>query len=178
MENALKNATQYGTAAGTYTIAYGELLFACIPDGTDLEAELRAEEQKARIEIDRDALKVVSGLTLTNDPELAGNDWEFHSDMSVGSLGDTAGRSYEYAVLYRELPRVEFDEVDPGLRNVSFVFATGECLLTHEIDGELVLDLEWDYGYTDPLDSDESWGLSDRYEVLKPLCMAAWENAA
>jgi hypothetical protein len=81
---------------GTYTIAFDEVLFATVPDGADLETALREEERKAQIEIDRDALTVESGLTLTDDPDEAAE--VVWSGTSLGCLMDEKGTTFQYAV--------------------------------------------------------------------------------
>lgn len=80
----------------TYTIAYDECLFACIPDGGDLEAELSRQESEAGIEIDRDSLKIESGLLLVDSAE--DGDDVIWSGFSLGRLSNEAGEEFEYAV--------------------------------------------------------------------------------
>jgi hypothetical protein len=88
----------------TYTIAYGQVLYACAPDGDKekLELELQEAEKQARIELNRDGLILVSGLILTNDrPD---NErrivWQGHD---LGWLTDENGNSYEYAIRASEI---------------------------------------------------------------------------
>lgn len=83
----------------TYTIAYDEILYACVPDGDDaaLERELCEAEEQGRIEIDRDAVSIESGLMLTDEPPddeclIA---WQGHD---AGWLSDESGTTYEYAI--------------------------------------------------------------------------------
>lgn len=80
----------------TYTIAYDEdgYLYACIPDGVDLEAALAYEESQAQIEIDRDSLKIESGLFLVDDTEEGDDVFGF----DFGTLSDENGVSFAYAV--------------------------------------------------------------------------------
>jgi hypothetical protein len=82
----------------------------------------------------------------------------------------------EILVTEVELPKVTFDNIENGLRNVRFVFTTGEAFVSTDVHGELNEDLDWDSGYEESLDNNERQGLCDRYEVLKPICIAAWEN--
>lgn len=80
----------------TYTIAYDECLFACVPDGADLEAELQRVEAEAGITIDRGSLSIESGLHLV-DADKEGDDVVW-SGNALGWLSDETGRSFEYAV--------------------------------------------------------------------------------
>lgn len=80
----------------TYTIAYDECLFACIPDGVDLETELARQEAGAGIEIDRDSLNIASGLLLVDAPK--DGDQVIWFGFSLGRLTDEAGEEFEYAV--------------------------------------------------------------------------------
>jgi len=80
----------------TYTIAYDEILFACMPDGGDLEAELARFEDEARVEIDRDRLTIEGGLLLVDEPEEG--DEVRYSGFAMGVLTDESGESFFYAV--------------------------------------------------------------------------------
>ena len=80
----------------TYTIAYDECLFACVPDGDDLEAELSRQESEAGIEINRDSLKIESGLLLVDSTE--DGDDVIWSGSSLGCLSSDAGEEFGYAV--------------------------------------------------------------------------------
>jgi hypothetical protein len=83
----------------TYTIAYGPVLYACVPDGNEaaLERELLEAEEQARIEIDRDGIVIDTGLILTDErPEdYRRIVWQGHD---LGWLTDENGTSYEYAI--------------------------------------------------------------------------------
>lgn len=81
----------------TYTIALGEvLLYATVPDGSDLEAELEKEEDVAGIEIDRRELRVYDGLYLVHDTE--DGDEVVYEGHSTGCLMNEFGEPFRYAV--------------------------------------------------------------------------------
>lgn len=88
----------------TYTIAYCELLYACVPDGDDeaLERELRdAGEQRSGDDgvepIRLDTVSIETGLILTDDkPDDASRIvWR---GQDLGWLTDEHGKSYDYAI--------------------------------------------------------------------------------
>ena len=84
--------------AQTYTIAYSRettMLFSCIADGADLEADLVKVERNIGQSIDRDDLVIVTGLTLTNDENLGES---FYRGHALGHLSDIDGRTFEHAV--------------------------------------------------------------------------------
>lgn len=84
----------------TYTLVFcGDLLITTVPDGGDIEAAIKAEEEKAREEYDEDDLTYYKGVILTDDPE--DDDEIIYSGTSYGWLVDEAGTAYKYAV-FRE----------------------------------------------------------------------------
>jgi hypothetical protein len=80
----------------TYTIVTNELLYACIPDGDDVEAALAQAEREGGVTIARDGLTIRAGLTLTNDP--AEGDTIAWQGNALGWLTDSEGNAYNYAV--------------------------------------------------------------------------------
>lgn len=81
----------------TYTIALaGDLLIACVPEGGDIDAAIKAGSDAAGIDIAADDLTFVSGVTLTDQVE--DGDKVIYSGFSCGWLLDMDGKAYEYAV--------------------------------------------------------------------------------
>ena len=84
--------------AQTYTIACSRktsMLFSCVTDGADLEADLVKMEGDIGEAIDRDDLVIVTGLTLTDNENLGES---FYCGHALGHLTDTNGRTFEHAV--------------------------------------------------------------------------------
>jgi len=80
----------------TYTIAYDAgALHACIADGESIETTLSRVEDHAGIVLDRDALTIESGLTLTDDRDVG--EWRYTAVSN--ELTDTDGVAYRYAVI-------------------------------------------------------------------------------
>lgn len=90
----------------TYTIAFNtdeDCLYACIPDGDDLEAALKALENSGTV-IDRSKLTIEEGLILTDYYE--DDDEVIYDNGFNADLTDVRGWIFVYAV------RRQFDEFE------------------------------------------------------------------
>ena len=89
--------------ASTHTIIFlGDLLIACAETTEAATAEAMREIQSQGLTIDgepatADDLRVVEGVTLTND-EPEDDDSIVYSGSASGWLTDAVGKTYEYAV--------------------------------------------------------------------------------
>ncbi|MDK2126770.1 hypothetical protein [Parachitinimonas caeni] len=79
-----------------HTIAYHDVLLACVKDGDDLEAALLKLETNAHIKIDRSEMTVHRGLLLVDAIE--DSDEVVWQGSKLGFLTDEHGRQYEFAV--------------------------------------------------------------------------------
>jgi hypothetical protein len=87
--------------ACSYTLAVlrtdnGPMLVAAVPDGDDIEAAIREEEERAGVTFDRGAIRVVEGCTLTDEVEAG--DEVIYAGNRYGFLTDKEGRRYSAAV--------------------------------------------------------------------------------
>jgi hypothetical protein len=87
-----------------YTIATlrtnnGPMLVAAVPDGDDIEAAIREQEEGAGVTFAREEMRVVEGCTLTDEIE-AGDEVIYCGNM-FGYLTDKGGRRYSAAVRRR-----------------------------------------------------------------------------
>ncbi|MGY2050983.1 hypothetical protein [Methylobacterium sp. JK268] len=83
----------------TYTLAFADVLYACLPDGHDIDHVIEEETCLGCAEIDPGEVQVVRGLTLTRFPVPADEVvWCAGPD---GDLTDDQGRSFPYAVRRR-----------------------------------------------------------------------------
>jgi uncharacterized protein (DUF1697 family) len=82
----------------TYTIAtIHDHLIAVVPDGGDIEAAIREEEEKACVTFDRDEIRVTSGCVLTD--EIKSGDEVIYAGTGLGFLTDEEGRRWHAAVI-------------------------------------------------------------------------------
>jgi hypothetical protein len=82
----------------TYTIAtINAMLIAVIPDGGDIEAAIRDFEWDYGDKLDRKAIRVTSGCTLTD--EIEEGDEVVYRCTEYGYLTDLDGRTYYAAVV-------------------------------------------------------------------------------
>ncbi|WP_018262183.1 hypothetical protein [Methylobacterium sp. WSM2598] len=80
----------------TYTLAFADVLYACLPDGADIDRVIEEEACVGCAEIDPGEVRVVRGLTLTAFPAAADEVvWCAGPD---GDLTDEHGRCFPYAV--------------------------------------------------------------------------------
>jgi len=78
-----------------YDLAFfGDVLVACIPHGSDMDAAIDAECSKAAI--DRQKPEVISGVYLTEEP--LDTDEVVYSGHQMGWLIDKSGETFRYAV--------------------------------------------------------------------------------
>jgi hypothetical protein len=82
----------------TYTIAtINDHLIAVVPNGVDIEAAIREEEERAGVTFDTRAVRVISGCTLTD--EINAGDEVIYAGSELGFLTDEEGRRYKAAVI-------------------------------------------------------------------------------
>jgi hypothetical protein len=82
----------------TYTIAtVNAILIAVTPDGGDIEAAIREEEERAGVAFDRSEIRIFEGCTLTDEVE--DGDEVVYRGHTYGHLTDEQGRRYSAAVI-------------------------------------------------------------------------------
>jgi hypothetical protein len=88
--------TNHPNRAGKrYDLAFFDIyLMACVPHGANIDAAVRAECAKARI--DYETPTIVEGVYLTDDPR--DTDEIVSTGNRLGWLQDENGRTYRYAV--------------------------------------------------------------------------------
>ncbi|GJE04312.1 hypothetical protein [Methylobacterium isbiliense] len=86
----------------TYALAFAEVLFACVPDGEDIDHILEGEACVGCAGNDPGEVRVVRGLTLT--ARLAASDEVVWCAGPDGDLLDESGRAYPYAVRRERWP--------------------------------------------------------------------------
>jgi uncharacterized protein (DUF1697 family) len=85
----------------SYTVAIlrtdnGPMLVAAVPDGDDIEAAIREEEENACVTFDREEMRIVEGCVLTD--EIKAGDEVIYAGNRYGFLTDKEGRRYSAAV--------------------------------------------------------------------------------
>jgi len=87
----------------TYTIAtINEVLVAVTPDGSDINAAILEEEERAGVKFDRSEIRIFEGCTLTD--ELKDGDEVVYLGNTYGYLTDNDGNRY-YAAVIRSAAR-------------------------------------------------------------------------
>ena len=90
--------------ACSYTIAIlhtdnGPMLVAVVPDGDDIAAAIREEEENACVTFAREEMRIVEGCVLTDETEAG--DEVIYCGYAFGFLTDKEGCRYYAAVIRR-----------------------------------------------------------------------------
>jgi uncharacterized protein (DUF1697 family) len=87
----------YGYTIATLRTSNGPMLVAVVPDGDDIEAAIKEEEERAGVTFDRDKIRVVEECVLTDAVE--DGDEVIYAGNEFGILTDTSGCRYYAAVI-------------------------------------------------------------------------------
>jgi uncharacterized protein (DUF1697 family) len=88
-----------GYTVATLRTDNGPMLVAAVPDGDDIEAAIREEEERACVTFDREEMRIVEGCVLTD--EIDAGDEVIYCGYAFGFLTDKEGCRYYAAVIRR-----------------------------------------------------------------------------